>query len=89
MARNLRLLTIRARRTASIGNDVLKICARGGYAFHATMIDRRINVSGIASAINAGEMSRPGWKANGRLHRPPGVGEMVAMICLFDRKHIS
>ncbi|QHW68782.1 hypothetical protein [Raoultella ornithinolytica] len=73
MARNLRLLTIRARRTASIGKDVLKICARGGYAFHATMIDR----PGIASAINAGEMSRPGWKANGRFHRPQGLGKWL------------
>ncbi|ENL1641711.1 hypothetical protein [Raoultella ornithinolytica] len=70
-------MTIRTRRTASIGNDVLKICARGGYAFHATMIDRRINVSGIASAINAGEMSRPGWKANGRFHRPQGLGKWL------------
>ncbi|ALQ46736.1 hypothetical protein ATN83_2621 [Raoultella ornithinolytica] len=40
-------------------------------------------MSGIASAINAGEMSRPGWKANGRFHRPQGLGKWLRPKAYF------
>ncbi|NIY49256.1 alpha/beta hydrolase [Cedecea colo] len=41
---------------------VLGICAGGGYAIHATMMDRRIKALGTVSAVNYGDMYRLGWE---------------------------
>lgn len=39
----------------------LGICAGGGYATHATLIDTRIRALGTISAVNYGQMYRHGW----------------------------
>ncbi|WP_205960837.1 alpha/beta hydrolase [Mixta theicola] len=43
---------------------VLGICAGGGYAVHATMMDRRIKALGTVSAVNYGDMYRLGWEGD-------------------------
>lgn len=40
---------------------VLGICAGGGYATNATVIDSRIKALGTVSAVNYGQMYRHGW----------------------------
>ena len=40
---------------------VLGICAGGGYAVNATMVDRRVKALGTVSAVNYGDMYRHGW----------------------------
>ncbi|WP_027014267.1 alpha/beta hydrolase [Comamonas composti] len=39
----------------------LGICAGGGYAVHAAMIDTRIKALGTVSAVNYGQLYRNGW----------------------------
>lgn len=55
---------------------VLGICAGGGYAVHATMMDRRIKALGTVSAVNYGDMYRLGWE--GALE-PSSSLELLAM----------
>jgi fermentation-respiration switch protein FrsA (DUF1100 family) len=40
---------------------VLGVCAGGGYATHAAVIDTRIKALGTVSAVNYGQMHRHGW----------------------------
>ncbi len=40
---------------------VLGVCAGGGYAIHASMVDRRIQATGTISAVNYGAMYCKGW----------------------------
>ncbi len=40
---------------------VLGVCAGGGYATHAAVIDRRIKALGMVSGVNYGQMYRHGW----------------------------
>ncbi|MGY3864513.1 alpha/beta hydrolase [Aeromonas bivalvium] len=41
---------------------VMGICAGGGYAAHAAMMDTRIQAIGTVSAVNYGQMYRQGWE---------------------------
>ncbi|MGE9665139.1 alpha/beta hydrolase, partial [Escherichia coli] len=55
---------------------VVGICAGGGYAIHATMMDRRIKALGTVSAVNYGDMYRQGWEGN---QQPASSLELLQM----------
>ncbi|MFV9288563.1 alpha/beta hydrolase [Citrobacter freundii] len=55
---------------------VVGICAGGGYAIHATMLDRRIKALGTVSAVNYGDMYRQGWEGN---QQPASSLELLQM----------
>ncbi|HBT4619497.1 TPA: alpha/beta hydrolase [Klebsiella pneumoniae] len=55
---------------------VLGICAGGGYAVHATMMDRRIKALGTVSAVNFGDMYRLGWEGD---QQPSSSFELLKM----------
>ncbi|MFB2638413.1 alpha/beta hydrolase [Shewanella bicestrii] len=40
---------------------LMGVCAGGGYATHATMVDRRVKALGTVSSVNYGDMYRFGW----------------------------
>ncbi len=44
---------------------VFGVCAGGGYATHAAVIDTRIKALGAVSAVNYGQMYRQGWDNTG------------------------
>ncbi len=44
---------------------VLGICAGGGYAAAAAMMDTRLKAIGTVSAVNYGQMYRQGWDKRG------------------------
>ncbi|MEL5336981.1 alpha/beta hydrolase [Serratia nevei] len=55
---------------------VLGICAGGGYAIHAAIMDRRVKALGTVSAVNYGEMYRLGWEGD---QQPSSSLELLEM----------
>lgn len=58
---------------------VLGICAGGGYAVHAAMMDRRIKALGTVSAVNYGDMYRLGWEGD---QQPSSSFELLGMAAV-------
>ncbi|HHZ8502591.1 TPA: alpha/beta hydrolase [Morganella morganii] len=57
---------------------VTGICAGGGYAIHAAMIDHRIKAAGTISAVNYGDMYRYGWRGDQTPEQTAGLLQLAA-----------
>ena len=56
----------------------LGVCAGGGFAVNATMVDRRIKAMGAVSAVNYGTMFRNGWDGHDQPEKSIPLLDMAA-----------